>query len=121
VAGGLLYLAIAAPLAVLAAVRVGEDWAHGDPRRRLPALALAAGLVATPISLVSNQLSRRIETRADAFALRLTGEVDAFVGFQTRIAVRNLADPDPPAWLTRLLATHPTTMQRIGIAKAFEA
>ena len=50
----------------------------------------------------------------------MTGEPQPFVGFQKRIAVRNVADPDPPAWITALLATHPTTSQRIGIAKAYE-
>lgn len=117
---GLLYVLIVAPLGVLAIARLAEAWAGEDRRRWVPALALAAGVVSVPVSLTSNQLSRRIEARADAYALRLTGETKPFVGFQKRIAVRNISDPDPPRLVTTLLATHPTTVERIGIAKAFE-
>jgi STE24 endopeptidase len=117
---GLLYVLLVAPLGVLAVTRLADAWAGDDRRRWVPALALAVGVVSIPVTTVSNQLSRRIEARADAFALRLTHETEPFVGFQRRIAVRNIADPDPPEWLTALLATHPTTVQRIGIAKAYE-
>ena len=34
------------------------------------------------------------------------------------IAIKNVSDPDPPAWVSFLLGTHPTTMQRIGQAEA---
>ncbi|MGI8715447.1 MAG: M48 family metalloprotease, partial [Solirubrobacteraceae bacterium] len=66
-----------------------------------------------------NQLSRDVEARADAYALRLTAAPDAFVSFERRITLRNVADPDPPAWATFLFATHPPTVERIGIAEAF--
>jgi STE24 endopeptidase len=118
---GLLYLLIVAPFGVLAVTRLADAWGMGDRRRWVPALALALGVVSTPVTMVSNQLSRRIEARADAFALRLTHEPEPFIGFQQRIAVRNVADPAPPGWTTALLATHPTTVQRIGIAKTYEA
>ena len=116
---GLLYVLLVAPLGVLAITRLADEWAGGDRRRWVPALALAVGVVSTPVTIVSNQLSRRIEARADAFALRLTHETRPFIGFQERIAVRNVADPDPPEWITALLATHPTPVERIGIAKAY--
>jgi STE24 endopeptidase len=118
---GLLYLLIVAPFGVLAVTRLADAWGMGDRRRWVPALALALGVVSTPVTMVSNQLSRRIEARADAFALRLTHEPEPFIGFQQRIALRNVADPAPPGWATALLATHPTTVQRIGIAKTYEA
>ncbi len=60
-----------------------------------------------------------MERRADAFALDLTRDPDALIGLQTRLATRNLSDPDPPAWRSGLLATHPTAVQRIGQAEAF--
>jgi STE24 endopeptidase len=53
--------------------------------------------------------------------LRLTNAPEPFIGFERGIALRNVADPDPPRWLTVLLATHPPTVDRIGIAKSFEA
>jgi STE24 endopeptidase len=118
---GLLYLLLVAPFGMFAVVRLTDRWSAGDPRRWVPALALALGVVSTPVTMVSNQLSRRVEARADAYALKLTGAgaVEPFIGFQRRITVTNVGDPDPPAWLHALLGTHPTAVQRIGIAKAY--
>jgi STE24 endopeptidase len=87
----------------------------------LPALALSVAVVSFGVTVVANQLSRRIEARADSYSLRLTDAPEPFIGFERGIAVRNVADPDPPAWLVALMATHPPTVDRIGIAKAFEA
>jgi STE24 endopeptidase len=62
-----------------------------------------------------------VERRADSYSLRQTGGVEAFIGFEKGIAVRNIADPDPPRLLHALMSTHPTTLERIGIAKGYEA
>ena len=70
------------------------------------------------VTAISNQLSRAIERRADAFALSLTGEPEAMVGFEQRITLKNVGDPDPPRWQVLLLGTHPPTMERIGQALA---
>jgi STE24 endopeptidase len=69
---------------------------------------------------LSNDLSRRVEARADSFALRLTHEPGAFINFEQHIVVSNVADPDPPAWSQWLLGTHPTDVARIGAAVAEE-
>ncbi|HEY5429079.1 MAG TPA: M48 family metalloprotease, partial [Solirubrobacteraceae bacterium] len=66
-----------------------------------------------------NHLSRAIERRADHFSLKLAGAPDAFVSFERTIALQNVADLDPPRWVTRLLASHPPTAERIGAAVAF--
>jgi RNA polymerase primary sigma factor len=91
----------------------------GDALALVPVLAFSVALGSAPVGLIANQLSRRIEARADAFSMRLTGASEAFISFERRIAVRNLADPDPPRWLRVLLATHPSTIERIGIAEAY--
>lgn len=120
---GLLYVALVAPPAALAAARLAERMA-GDARPEeagpasLAPLALALGAVGAAQGVVANRLSRAIEVRADTFALALTGAIEPFIAFQRRIALTNLADPDPPKLLHRLLGTHPTTLQRIGLAKA---
>jgi STE24 endopeptidase len=119
---GLLFLALTAPLGLHAVARVTEQL--GDSGRRpgpttVPALTLALGLVGAPIGVISLQLSRRVEARADSFALQITDAPEAMISFEQRITIRNLADPDPPAWIRSLLATHPSTMQRIGMAKAY--
>lgn len=118
---GLLYVLLVAPFGVFAVTRLTAWWGGGDRRRWVPALALALGVVSTSVTMVSNQLSRDVEARADAYALRLAGagSVQPFVDFQRKITVTNVSDPDPPGWLHGLLGTHPTALQRIGIAQAY--
>jgi STE24 endopeptidase len=121
---GLLYVALVAPFAMFAAAGVTRRLAPDEPRAgpaALPALALSVALISLGVTTIANQLSRRIEARADSYSLRLTGAPEPFIGFERGIALRNVADPDPPGWITFLLATHPPTVDRIGIAKAFEA
>jgi STE24 endopeptidase len=118
---GLLYLAIVAPFALFAVARLGEALAGDeDPRTPavLPALLLAIALVAPVVTTISNQLSRAVERSADAFALELTRDPQTQIDFQRRVAIKNVGDPDPPAWVSLLLGTHPTTLQRIGQAAA---
>jgi STE24 endopeptidase len=121
---GLLYLALVAPAALFGAARLTERWRPPEARpgapAMLPAAALALGVVAFGTSVISNQLSRRVEQRADSFSLKLTGEPGPFISSEKRLAVQNLADPDPPDWQTFVLATHPPTIERIGTAVAFE-
>ena len=118
---GLLYLAIVAPFGMLAVARLSERLGGRDTLgtpAALPAVLLAVALVAPAITSISNQLSRAVERRADAYALELTSEPRTQIAFQRRIAVKNVSDPDPPAWVTFLLGTHPPTIERIGQAEA---
>jgi STE24 endopeptidase len=119
---GLLWLALVAPAGMWAAALLAERLVpRGAPAlTAVPAVALAVGLVATPITMVSSQLSRSVERRADAFSLALTRDPESFIGFEKRIAVKNVADVEPPAWSTFLLASHPPTLERIGQAVAYE-
>jgi STE24 endopeptidase len=116
----LVFLGLIAPAAMRAIARLGAAL-DGSSTPGLPALALAGGVVSAPIGIVSRQLSRAIERRADAFALALTGEADAFIAFEQRLTRQNLADPDPPRWLSALFGTHPPIVERIGIAEAYRA
>ena len=68
---------------------------------------------------MSNQLSRDVERRADAFSLELTRDPQPFIDFERRIVIKNVSDPDPPAIAHFLFGTHPTAMERIGQAEAF--
>ncbi len=123
VPNGLLYLAIVTPFGLFAVAQLTRRLAPGDAEPGppiLPALALGLVVMTTTVTTISNQLSRRVEARADSYALTLTGEPEPFIGFEKRIALRNLSDPDPPGWQTFLLATHPPTIERIGIGVAYE-
>lgn len=77
-----------------------------------------AGLILGPIQ---NWYSRRIERRADAFALDLTRDPASFGSAMTRLAAVNLADPAPPALVRYLLYSHPPIVERIDHARAFAA
>jgi STE24 endopeptidase len=115
------YAAIVAPAGALAVQQL--SWRLSPERGTpgaLPALALAAALVSAPIGLVGNRLSRAVERRADAYSLELSRSPEAFVSFERAIALQNVADLDPPGWVTSLLATHPSTLERIGAAVAWK-
>lgn len=120
---GLLYLVIVAPFGLLAAAQLTRRLAPGEGSgpgpAMLPALALSLAVMSTAITAISNQLSRRVEARADSFALELTNGPEAFVSFERRIALRNLSDPDPPGWVTFLLSTHPPAIERLGMGEAY--
>jgi Zn-dependent protease with chaperone function len=120
---GLLYLAIVAPLGMLAVARIGERLTPAGglgTAAAVPAVALAIAVIAPAITTVSNQLSRDVEARADRYSMELTRDPRELIGFEKRIVVQNVSDPDPPGWVSVLLGTHPTAVQRIGQALAFE-
>ncbi|SCG38327.1 STE24 endopeptidase [Micromonospora halophytica] len=101
------------PLTRLAGVdSVAEPRAFG----LLIALVTVAGLVAAPVQAA---VSRRVEARADAHALALTGDPATFEAMQRRLAGVNLADPDPPRWEYLWSASHPSTVERMAAARAY--
>lgn len=118
---GIAFVALIAPLGVLfiqlfasgLAARSGDD-----PRSPavLPALALAVGLTSLVLNIPGNQLSRKIEARADRSALELTHDPGALIALQRKLAVTNFGDPNPPSFLEFVFSTHPSTMERIGSA-----
>jgi STE24 endopeptidase len=82
------------------------------------ALAALAGFVSTP---VQNTVSRQLETRADVDALRATEDPKAFVQMQKELALRSFSDPTPPELVQLWFGSHPTTMERIGLAERLPA
>jgi STE24 endopeptidase len=123
VRNGIVWLAIVAPFGIWAAALLAERLAPAGAAlgpRAVPAVALSLALVVPVVTTVSNQLSRDVERRADAFSLRLTRDPATFVAMQRRLTVKNVSDPDPPAAVRFLLGTHPSTIERIGMAEAFE-
>jgi STE24 endopeptidase len=125
VARGMLWVAIVAPTGMYVVMLLTRRWSDragalpGAPGSLAP-LALALAVVAFGLSVVSNQLSRAVENRADAYSLELTNEPREFTRLERRLALANIADPDPPAAYQFVFGTHPSTMERIGIALAYE-
>lgn len=78
-----------------------------------PMLALwlsILGLIGLPLQ---NGLSRYFEWQADHFAVATTQQPKAFGDALRRLAALNLADPNPPRWVTWLFYDHPPIMERI--------
>jgi STE24 endopeptidase len=100
---GLVFAILVIPLGALAVV--------------LP-LALGLAVMTMLLSVPGNGLSRQIELRADYDAVELTGNPEAMIRLQRRIAESNLSDPDPPVVWQTLFGTHPATLDRIGLAVA---
>jgi STE24 endopeptidase len=97
------------------------------PVLSLPSLAYVPGypmllgvvelffLLASPLL---NWWSRRLESGADRFALRLTSNPAAFVAAMRRLGCQNLIEMCPPKWAEILLATHPPLDRRIRLAQS---
>jgi STE24 endopeptidase len=124
--------------------------AHEDPLKRVgwlalflvPALALTAlftrrrgGLAqpeAVPIAILVlvvlqlaaapllNAATRRQEAAADWAALNATNDPAAARGLMRQLATKSLSNPDPPFWVQGLYGSHPTMMERIGMAHEWE-
>ena len=123
VARGVAYAAILAGPLCWATQQVTAALAGADPgapvgAAALPALGLAAAIVSLPLSPSAAALSRAMERRADEFSLRTAGAPEAFISFERRASLQNLADLEPGR-IARLLASHPPTDERIGAALAF--
>ncbi len=118
---GLLFLALIAPPGMLLVQRITERLAPGARGAELvPALALAFAVVAFGGQIAGNAVSRQVEARADAYALRLTDDPEAFIELQKQLTIQNISEPDPPELLQVLFGTHPTTLERLGSAEAYE-
>ena len=86
--------------------------------RSLPALGFSfsvASLLMTPLQLA---YSRELERRADAYALALTRDPDAFTSAMLKLAEVNLADLTPSKLRIFLLYSHPSIAERIARAEA---
>lgn len=97
--------------------RSGAD-SIGEPRAIGLIMAVLV-LVATISQPVQSLISRRIEARADLHALDLTGDAATFETMQARLSATNLGDPDPSRLDYLLMASHPSTVERIAIARAW--
>ena len=90
---------------------------HGpaDPAG-LPVALLGAGAVMLAATPIVHALSRVNERRADAFAIALTGQNDAFVSAMRRLGSQNLAEESPSRASVLLFHSHPPIEERIAAA-----
>ncbi|MFP5451679.1 MAG: M48 family metalloprotease, partial [Thermoleophilia bacterium] len=88
--------------------------------RRLAVLAAGAAIVGAASVPLQNAVSRSFEREAEVRALELTGDPAASIALQQGLVARARAVPDPPAIVRLLFGTHPTALERIAIARAWE-
>lgn len=84
----------------------------------LPLLALVYGGVTVASSPIVNALSRWHERRADRYALRVTGNLDAFVSVLRRVSAQYLAEERPSRLVEWLFHSHPSLAARMAGARA---
>lgn len=91
------------------------DKMENDSLKRIPVALVTLSILLFAVSPVRNAISRRIERRADAFALEMTGDAEAGIGlFQTssRIALNEV---HPPGLVRIFRSTHPSIFERIVV------
>ncbi|MGH3030353.1 MAG: M48 family metallopeptidase [Gaiellaceae bacterium] len=118
---GLAWFALlAVPGVFLLAWVTGRHGGLGEPRL-VPlglAVAFAFVLLTQPFQ---NLLSRRYEAEADWLAVSATRDPESAIGLERRFVLTSLGDPDPPAWVTYWLGTHPPALERIAMAVEFRS
>ncbi len=119
-------IAAAASLPALAAIGAAVATVTGTRRigthdadltlRRLTVVTVGAGVIGVLAGRLGMRVSRGFEREADWEALRATKDPDAAIELHRGLVTRNLGVPDPPAWVQRLWGSHPTALERIGLA-----
>jgi len=90
----------------------------GDPRV-VPLVLLLAAVATFATSPLTDLVSRHIEARADIHSLELTGDVLTFISSQQRLATADLSTLAPSALVYALFFDHPSTPQRLALARAW--
>jgi Zn-dependent protease with chaperone function len=84
----------------------------------IPLFLLVLNIFMLVLSPVSSALSRQVESEADAFGIRVTGNPIAMARMFVDIAKLDLSNPDPPAIIQFMYGDHPTLRERVNSALA---
>ncbi|HQO39941.1 MAG TPA: M48 family metalloprotease, partial [Spirochaetota bacterium] len=87
----------------------------------LPVLMLYLSLFGLLLMPLTNSISRRYEYQADAYALKTTGNIEAFVSTMEKLAAINLADKEPHPVVEFFFYSHPSIKRRIEAARALNS
>jgi len=88
--------------------------------RSVPLLLATYAVAGFAVSPLTNLISRHIEARADAHSLALTRDPQTFIQAQRDLAISGLDDLRPSGVLYVLFFDHPSTPERIAMARDWE-
>jgi STE24 endopeptidase len=84
-------------------------------------LGLFAFVVLSLLALpLQNVITRHMEREADWVALELTDDPESAKGLFEGFTTAAYAEPDPPTWSYVFMDSHPTIVQRMAMAEAWE-
>jgi STE24 endopeptidase len=85
-------------------------------------LILLLGFLGSWIAMpLASAVSRHFERQADATSLELAGMPDVFIEAEKKLAVHNHSNVVPVPWNVWLYASHPPAIDRIEMAKEWQA
>lgn len=67
-----------------------------------------------------NIVSRHFERQADLMSLELTGNTEAFIRAEKKLALDNISNLAPNPLAVFLFSTHPPAVERIQMAKHWQ-
>jgi STE24 endopeptidase len=107
------------PITFLLANLTKRRGGMGDPGV-LPYGVLVLVVLNIALTPATNLVSRHFESEADWSALRATHDPASGRGLFQKFSKTSLQQPNPPTWAYVFFDTHPTTMQRIAMTKAWK-
>jgi STE24 endopeptidase len=113
------YALISLPLLFVVA-RVARRWGGLYQPRAVPVALLALVGVSLVVQPFDNLITRRMEMEADWVALETTKDPDSARELFEEFADTALQDPDPPEWAHVWFDTHPSIVDRIAEATAWQ-
>jgi STE24 endopeptidase len=117
---GLAWAALFAfPIAFAIARITARRGGLGDPGL-LPYAVLVLLLLNVALTPVTNAVSRRYEGEADWSALRAAKDPASQTKLFQQFSETSLEQPNPPSWAYLFFENHPTLMQRIAMAQAWQ-
>jgi STE24 endopeptidase len=96
---------------------LGLDPALRNPAAALLVLLVVGGQLTFFGSPIDSAISRHMESAADRFSLEATGDPQAAVSMEKKLAEDNLANPNPTRLGHVLFASHPDPISRIRMAE----